>query len=76
MSKGSWYRPGNKKLYDKNYERIFGKKEDWMCFRVFPVSDHCDFCKHNEKAAETHTTLYCPITGVEPDKEKCTNEDD
>ena len=27
MSKGSWYRPVNKKLYDKNYDRIFGKKK-------------------------------------------------
>ncbi len=28
MGKGSWYRPVNKKLYDKNYDRIFGKKEE------------------------------------------------
>lgn len=26
--KGSRYRPVNKELYDKNYERIFGKKEE------------------------------------------------
>ena len=26
--KGSIYRPVNKKLYDKNYERIFGAKKD------------------------------------------------
>lgn len=25
MGKGSWYRPVNKKRYDKNYDRIFGK---------------------------------------------------
>ncbi len=28
MSKGSRYRLVNKKLYDKNYERIFGVKKD------------------------------------------------
>jgi len=26
MSKGSWYRPYNRKKWDKGYERIFGKK--------------------------------------------------
>lgn len=28
MSKGSWYRPVNKKKYDENYDRIFGEKTD------------------------------------------------
>lgn len=27
MGKGSRYRPVNKKKYDANYERIFGKKK-------------------------------------------------
>ena len=28
MSKGSWYRPVNKKKYDESYDRIFGEKQD------------------------------------------------
>jgi hypothetical protein len=28
MSKGSWYRKVDKKKYDKEYERIFGKEQD------------------------------------------------
>ena len=52
------------------------KKKDWICSKVLPVSDYCDFCKHNGKDTETHTTLYCPITGIDPNKEKCTNADD
>ncbi len=71
--KGSRYRPADQKKYAENYDRIFRKK-DWFCTKVLKGSDHCDFCKHNEKATETHTTLYCPITGVEPNKEKCTDE--
>ncbi len=37
MSKGSWYRPVNKKKYDENYEKIFGltKKKQ---------PDHHDAC--------------------------------
>ena len=27
MSKGSWYRPVNKKKYDESYDRIFGEKK-------------------------------------------------
>ncbi len=73
--KGDRPRPVDKKRYDENYERIFGK-ENWFCTKVFPVSHHCCSCRHNEKTIETHTILYCPITEVEPDKEKCTNEDD
>ncbi len=28
MSKGSWYRPVNKKKYDESYDRIFGEKKN------------------------------------------------
>ena len=28
MSKGSWYRPVNKKKYDENYDRVFGGKKN------------------------------------------------
>ncbi len=28
MSKGSWYRPVNKKKFDENYGRIFGGSKD------------------------------------------------
>ena len=30
MSKGSWYRPVNKKKYDENYDKIFGDKDGNM----------------------------------------------
>ena len=38
MSKGSWYRPVNKKKYDENYDRIFGEKQDGDNRR----SDNCE----------------------------------
>ena len=46
MSKGSRYRPVNKKLYDKNYDRIFGKKEEKPDTTFFVCAQliSCDKC--------------------------------
>ncbi len=38
MSKGSWYRPVNKKKYDENYEKIFGKPK-----KKRKIRDECAF---------------------------------
>jgi len=35
MGKGDWYRPVNKKQYDKNYDLIFGSKEKNMTHEKF-----------------------------------------
>lgn len=75
MPKGSWYRPVDQKKYGKNYDRIF-KKSEWFCTKVLIGSDYCDYCKHNEKATEIQTRFFCPITGVEPNRKDCNNEDD
>jgi hypothetical protein len=50
--KGDRPRPVNKKQYDKNYERIFGKKEDMPLLRngTMPGSKSiikCPGCKKN-----------------------------
>lgn len=69
MSKGSWYRPVNKKKYDENYERIWGSLSKdasgagGSCDRVNPKSESCQFCKRNPDAVEIQTRFFCPERG-------------
>ena len=48
----------------------------WFCEKIETGNEHCDFCKYNEKAVEIQTRFFCPVTGVEPNRKDCTNEED